>query len=66
MSMNRPAGNRLTRNRVLAVVGALLVLWLVVAVIGFIVKALFWLAIVGLVLFAATVLYGSYKTRSRR
>ena len=32
----------------------LLVLWVVLAVIGFVVKSLFWLAIVGIILFAAT------------
>lgn len=36
----------------------LLVAWLALSVLGFVVKGLFWLAVVGLVLFAATASYG--------
>ncbi|MFT4122261.1 MAG: hypothetical protein QM635_00335 [Microbacteriaceae bacterium] len=36
----------------------LLVLWAVLAILGFVVKGLLWLAIVGLVLFAITALIG--------
>ncbi|MCW0212142.1 MAG: hypothetical protein OJJ54_02195 [Pseudonocardia sp.] len=43
---------------------ALLVIWLVVVVIGFVVKSLFWLAIVGIVLFLATGAYGAIKRRA--
>jgi hypothetical protein len=43
----------------------LLILWAVLAVIGFAVKSLFWLAIVGLVLFFATSIYGVLRGRSR-
>lgn len=42
----------------------LLVLWLVVVVIGFVIKSLFWLAIVGIVLFIATGIYGAIRRRS--
>lgn len=44
----------------------LLVLWVVLVVIGFAVKALLWLAIVGLVLFAATCVFAAFRGRSRR
>jgi hypothetical protein len=44
---------------------ALLILWAVLAVIGFAVKSLFWLAIVGIVLGFATSLYGIFRGRSR-
>jgi hypothetical protein len=44
----------------------LLVLWLVLVVIGFTVKALLWLAIVGLILFAATSVFAAFRGRSRR
>jgi hypothetical protein len=44
----------------------LLVLWLVLVVVGFAVKALFWLAIVGLVLFLATGVLGALRGRSGR
>jgi hypothetical protein len=39
----------------------LLVLWLVLAVVGFVVKSLFWLAIVGIVLFLATAALGAFR-----
>lgn len=44
----------------------LLVAWLVIAVVGFVVEALLWLAVIGLVLFALTVLYWVFKARSSR
>ncbi|MGH3721687.1 MAG: hypothetical protein ACRDRI_23140 [Pseudonocardiaceae bacterium] len=42
----------------------LLVLWLVLVVVGFAVKTLLWLAIVGLVLFIATGVVGALRGRS--
>lgn len=33
---------------------ALLVLWAILAILGFVIEGLLWLAIIGLVLFAAT------------
>ncbi|MCW2717419.1 hypothetical protein [Pseudonocardia sp.] len=42
----------------------LLILWVVVAVVGFAIKALFWLAIVGIVLFIATGVFGAMRRRS--
>ncbi len=39
----------------------LLILWLLFSVLGFVVKGLFWLAIIGLVLFVATIAYGFVK-----
>ena len=36
----------------------LLVLWLALSVLGFAVKGLFWLAIIGIVLFLATGVFG--------
>jgi hypothetical protein len=44
----------------------LLVLWLVLAVLGFVVKSLFWLAIVGIVLFLATAAWGAFRRRAVR
>jgi hypothetical protein len=44
----------------------LLLLWLALAIIGFVVKALFWLAIVGIVLFLATSAFGAIRSRGRR
>lgn len=48
------------------IIGALIVLWLVVTVIGFVVKSLLWLGFVGLVLAAGTVVYGAVKGRGRK
>jgi hypothetical protein len=36
----------------------LLVVWVVLSVLGFVIKGLFWLAIIGIVLFLATGLWG--------
>ncbi|MBV8541906.1 MAG: hypothetical protein JO063_02940 [Pseudonocardiales bacterium] len=44
----------------------LLVLWVVLVVIGFAVKALLWLAIVGLVLFVLTGVFGMIRGRGNR
>ena len=48
----------------LAIVGVLLVVWIVLAVVGFVVKSLFWLAIVALVLFVITAAYGWVKRKA--
>jgi hypothetical protein len=45
---------------------ALLVVWLAFIIIGFAVKALLWLAIVGIVLFVATGIYGAIRGRTSR
>jgi hypothetical protein len=42
----------------------LLVLWLIFAIVGFVVKSLFWLAILGIVLFVATGIFGAVRRRS--
>lgn len=44
----------------------LLLLWLVLIVVGFVVKALFWLAIVGIVFFLSTAVFGVIRSRGRR
>lgn len=48
----------------LALIGILLVVWIVLAVIGFAVKSLLWLAIVALILFVATAAWGWVKRKS--
>lgn len=50
----------------LALVGVLLVVWVVLAVIGFVVKGLVWLAIVGIVLFVATAAVGWVRRKAVR
>lgn len=43
----------------------LLVLWLIVMIVGFTVKALLWLAIAGVVLFIGTTVYGVIRHQRR-
>jgi hypothetical protein len=45
----------------MGIIVALLVVWIVLALLGFFIKGLIWLAIIGLVLLAATVVYGFVK-----
>jgi hypothetical protein len=51
---------------VLRVIGALLVVWLAFVVIGFVIKAAFVLAVVGLVLFVGTAAYAAIRNHNRR
>jgi len=43
---------------------ALLIVWIALSVLGFVVKGLVWLAIIGIVLFLATAAFG-YLRRGR-
>ena len=43
---------------------ALLVIWLVLSIVGFAVKGLIWLAIIALVLFVATGVWGWMKRKT--
>lgn len=45
------------------IIGGLIVVWLAFTVLGAVVKGLFWLAIIGGVLFVATAAYGAIKGR---
>lgn len=51
---------------VMGLILGLLVLWVVLVVVGFAVKALLWLAVVGIVLFVVTGVFGAIRGRSRR
>ena len=44
----------------------LLVVWLAMSVVGFVVKGLVWLAIIGLVLFVATGVWGFLRRGASR
>ncbi len=48
----------------LAIIGVLLVIWVVLAVLGLAVKGLFWLFVVGLILFLATGAFGFTRRRN--
>jgi hypothetical protein len=43
---------------------ALLVVWVVLAILGFVIKGLFWLAIVGIVLFLVTGGFAAVRGRT--
>ena len=49
----------------MGVIVALLLIWLVLSIIGFVVKGLIWLAVIGLILFVATGIWGWIKRRAR-
>jgi hypothetical protein len=46
-------------------IGILLVIWLAVTVVGTVLKGLFWLAVVGLLLFVATAVLGWGKRNTQ-
>jgi hypothetical protein len=46
-------------------IGILLVIWLAVTVVGTVLKGLFWLAVVGLLLFVATAVLGWSKRNTQ-
>lgn len=50
----------------LVLVVVLLVLWLILAVVGFAIEGLMWLAIIGIILFAGTVAIGILRRKARR
>lgn len=49
----------------LALVVILLIVWLVAAVAGFVVKGLLWLGLLGVCLFLITALVGALRSRKR-
>ncbi len=46
------------------IIVVLLVLWLVFGVLGFVIKGLLWLGIIGIVLFLATAAWGFIKRKT--
>lgn len=51
---------------IMGLIIALLVVWLAFVIVGFVAKALVWLALVGIVLFIATGIYGAFRSRASR
>ncbi|MCY0904631.1 hypothetical protein [Arthrobacter sp. H14-L1] len=45
-------------------IAVLLVVWLVLAILGFVVKGLVWLAVVGIILFVATGVIGWVRRKA--
>ena len=50
----------------LGIIALLLIVWVVLAVIGFVVKGLIWLAIIGIILFLATAVMGFVRRNTGR
>lgn len=51
---------------VVGLVVGLLVLWVVLAILGFVIHGLVWLAVIGIVLFVATSVFGWVRRRTGR
>lgn len=47
------------------IIAVLLIVWLAITVLGAILKGLFWLAVIGGILFVATAVYGAVRNKSR-
>jgi uncharacterized membrane protein len=47
----------------LKIILVLLAVWLVLSILGFAIKGLFWLAIIGLILFAVTAIWGGITSK---
>jgi hypothetical protein len=54
------------RSVVLVLLIVLLAVWVILTVVGFAIKGLVWLAIIGIVLFVATAVIGAVRRRSIR
>ncbi len=48
----------------LVLIGVLLVVWLVVSILGAVIEGLFWLTVIGIVLFLGTAAFGFLKRKS--
>jgi uncharacterized membrane protein YccC len=57
---------RSTVNRMIGFIVLLLVIWLVLAVLGFVIKGLFWLAVIGIILFVVTAIVGYIRRGGSR
>lgn len=58
--MGRMVGNMWT------VLLILLVVWVVLSIVGFVFEGLLWLAIIGIVLFVGTLIFGLLRQRAKR
>ncbi|MEX1077952.1 MAG: hypothetical protein WED09_02435 [Homoserinimonas sp.] len=48
------------------IIAILLIIWLAVSILGFIIEGLFWLAILGIVLFVVTAIVGGVRGRRNK
>ncbi|MCI0159524.1 hypothetical protein [Leifsonia shinshuensis] len=50
----------------LTVIVILLIVWAILAVVGFAIKGLLWLAIIGIILFVGTLIFALVRRNARR
>lgn len=50
----------------LTFLGILALIWIIITIIGFVVEGILWLAIIGIVAFLSTVIFGWLKGRATR
>jgi hypothetical protein len=62
----QPIGITKGPTRMLAFIVLLVVLWIVLGVVGFLIKGLFWLIIIAVILFLASLFFGGRMSRTRR
>lgn len=55
-----------TVDPMIGLIVILLIVWLVLAVLGFVIKGLLWLAIAGIILFVITILFGYIRRGGRK
>lgn len=48
------------------IIAILLIIWLVFSILGFVIEGLFWLAVLGIVLFVATAIVGAVRGRMNK
>jgi LPXTG-motif cell wall-anchored protein len=48
----------------MGIIITLLIIWLVLSILGFVLEGLLWLAVIGLVLFVATGVWGWFKRKA--
>jgi len=52
------------RGGMWTIIAILLIIWLGLSILGFVLEGLFWLAILGIVLFVVTALVGAVRSRT--
>jgi len=57
---------RSTVETMIGFIVLLLAIWLVLAILGFVIKGLFWLAVIGIVLFVVTAIVGYIRRGGSR
>lgn len=50
---------------IIGIVIVLLIVWAIISIAGFLIEGLFWLAVIGIILFVATAIWGWLKRNTR-